>query len=770
MKKYDIYLFKKLFLAFIGGLFIYTVLFLIQNLFVLSEIIVEKKAPIQLSLLFISTFFPKIIAMTFPFAILFAALFIGTQSASNSELVAVTATGVSPARQLRPYWWFSGIIAVCYVLLLFQIVPVSKTERNAVFNRISRLSVTSTFLPGKFTAIGENTYLMANNKTENGLLKSVVLFKEIGRKEHVLYSIETAEEAFFPKANANEKTLTLVMRKGHAYILGGKKQGTSTLSYEEKTVTINAEGFASAPASDSVQFLNQLPWSQFSRKLFAGSHKAWVLFFKRLLLLLFVLLAPTLAYCMSFDLARGEGKSGAFVASFGIAFVFLIVTKLFEGLSLSHFPTVSVSVPLITFIFLLLVYKYYVKTARLERVGKKRKGTLSKGLIKLAKQLIKKINIISNAVDYSKGETLTGYIRLQFIRIFLSTMIAMEGIYILSIALVNLPKFMNKNANISQIFNFLAFSLPPTLPYVLPFSFVIAAMFHFSWMDSKSELVAIKSLGISVFKVAAPVLRLALILSVLMIFVNTYLSPVFLGKARASRPQAISRENRGKTTASGNLNQLIRSSTDPLLTYYYENYGQTEHFPVELSRLLAFRLAPNSHSVQWAFSAERVDFSKEGIIHAHGIKRFNFSYDERVRTAEPSFFIPDNASFFKLHRPEADEMTSYQLRQYISEQKKIGIHPYRYITSYYNRFASSFSPLILLLVGLPFVFMGKGGRKKNPAAGIAAGIVLVVVYYAFASLFHSFGSAHYLPPFLAAWMINLLFLLGGLFLFTEVQT
>ncbi len=770
MKKYDLYLFKKLLLAFIGGLFIYTVLFLIQNLFVLSEIIVEKKAPIHLSLLFVSTFFPKIIAMTFPFAVLFAALFVSAQSAANSELLAVTATGISPARQLRPYWLFSAIISLLYILLIFQFVPISKTERNTVFNKITRLSITNTFLPGEFTPIGENTYLMATEKEKNGTLKNVILFKEMGKKENTIYSIETAEEAYFPNVKTNTNTLTLVMRKGCAYIFGDKQQSVSTLKYKEKIVTTNIEGFISSSTSDSVQFLNELPWSKFKMKLYAGSQKVWVLFLKRLFLLLFVFLAPTLAYCMSFNLARGEGKSGAFIASFGIAFVFLIVTKIFEGFSLNHFSTILISVPVITFVFLWLIYKYYVKMAKLRRKDTVEKNIFFNRLKKIFNYLINKINKISISIDYAQNQTITEYVKLKFIRMFLSTFIAMEGIYILSITLVNLPKFLNKGASIGQMLYFLAFSSPPTFPYVLPFSFVIAAMFHFSWMDSRSELVAIKALGISVFKVAAPVLRLALILSVLMIFVNTYLSPVFLGKARVNRPQAINKANRQITNVSGTLNQLIRSSTDPLLTYYYADYRQTKFSPVELIKFLAFKLSSDSHSIQWGFLADRIDFSKKGDVRAYGIKRFNFSFNEKLKTVKPSFFIVDKASFFTLHRPKVDEMTSYQLRQYISEQKKIGIHPYRYITNYYNRFASAFSPLILLLVGLPFVFVGKGGRKKNPAAGIAAGIILVVVYYAFASLFQSFGSAHYLPPFLAAWMINILFFLGGLFLFTEVQT
>ncbi len=765
MKRYDKYLLKKLFQAFVSGLAIYSVLFLIQNLFVLSEVIVEKQAPMRLSLFFITLFFPKILSMTFPFAVLFAALFVGTQASSNSELVAFTATGVTPARQLRPYWWFSGIAAILYLFFLFQFVPISKIERDKVFNQITRLSLTSAFVPGEFTRIGKNTYLMAAEKKPDGTLKNVVLFSQFNDKER-MYSVEIAKYASFPPIHnvSDSHTLSLIMRDGNAYVFGKNDKKISTLSYHTKVVSLNVEGFVSAPDEASIQYINRLSWLGFQKRLSSGSGRAWILLFKRLLLFLFVLLAPTLAFALSFNLTRTEGTSGAFVASFGIAFTFFVVTKLFEGFSLKT-PSFAPSIWLfIACIFIWIVYKHYVKLTRITPVAQKRQYTCIKKLNISYNLWIKKMKDTSYMLDYFQKGTLMGYVRLQFLRIFLSVLLAMEGIYILSITLVTLPKFLEIHAGISRMVSFLGTSIPPTLPYVLPFSFVIAALFHFSWMDSRSELVAIKSLGVSVYRATAPLFQLALILSIFMIFVNTFLSPVFLKKSHELRPRAA-----GSST-SKELSRVIRSSNDPGITYYYENYKENPDLPVTLDKLVTFKFNSDIRKLQWAYIADKLGFEKNGNLSATGEKVFHFYTSGNIKNEKISTFVPDNAAFFSLHRPETDEMTSYQLRQYISDQKKIGIQPYRYITSYYDRFASAFSPLILLLVGLPFVFMGKGGRRKSPARGIAAGIILVVIYYAFASLFHSFGAAHYLPPFLAAWMINILFLICGIFFFTEVRT
>ncbi len=762
---------KKLFQAFIGGLAIYSILFLIQNLFVLSEVIVEKHAPASLSLLFVSLFFPKILSMTFPFAILFAALFVGAQASANSELVAFTATGISPARQLRPYWYFTGITAILYVLLQFQFVPISKTARDNVFNDITRNSLTNAFSPGEFSQVGENAYLMVRKNSSNGSLQDVILFTKLNDKD-TLYSIEIARSASFPTQvnHSNTNIISLLLRDGNAYVFGRNDKQMSRLSYKTKLISLNVEGFVSAPDVSSVRYINRLPWVDFLKRLSAGSTKAWIVLVKRLLLLLFVLLAPTLAFAMSFNLARDEGSSGAFVASFGIAFAFFIVVKLFEGYSLKNPAFVPGLLLVISFIFLFIVYKHYVTLTQLAKAPEKATRYSTVRLNTFYKRMQVHIKRTINTLDHFQHGTLSGYIRLEFLRIFVSVLIALEGIYLLSIALVNLPKYMEINAPMHIIVDYLLTSLPPTLPYVLPFSFAIAAMFHFSWMDSRSELVAIKSLGVSVYRAAAPLLQLALFLSVFMIFVNTYVSPVFLGKARAKRPQAIASQKSYVNSPGEDVNHLIRSYTDPNISYYYEDYQGNSTSALTLEKLVSFKFDPHFNGLQWAYIADKYGFGKDGERIPEKEMSFKFSSSGHSSTDFIETFVPDNSSFFSLHRPEVDEMTSYQLRKYISEQKRIGIQPYRYITSYYDRFASAFSPLILLLVGLPFIFMGKGGRKKSPARGIAAGIVLVVVYYAFASLFHSFGAAHYLPPFLAAWMINILFILSGIFLFTEVRT
>ena len=142
-------------------------------------------------------------------------------------------------------------------------------------------------------------------------------------------------------------------------------------------------------------------------------------------------------------------------------------------------------------------------------------------------------------------------------------------------------------------------------------------------------------------------------------------------------------------------------------------------------------------------------------------------YTYKVAVKKP--LIWDNISFFKEIEPYPEQMTQFELREFITRKKLMGIKPYKYITNYYYRFASAFSPIILLLFGLPLAFSGEG-RKKKPITGIGASLILVIIYYTITSLALSFGTKHYLPSFLAAWLTNLIFSLSGLYLFTKVKT
>ena len=75
------------------------------------------------------------------------------------------------------------------------------------------------------------------------------------------------------------------------------------------------------------------------------------------------------------------------------------------------------------------------------------------------------------------------------------------------------------------------------------------------------------------------------------------------------------------------------------------------------------------------------------------------------------------------------------------------------------RFSGAVSPIIMVLVGIPFAL--QRGRSAGFARGIIISLVIFAAYFFLNAVFSVFGTIAVLPPLLAAWAANLLAILVG---------
>lgn len=68
-------------------------------------------------------------------------------------------------------------------------------------------------------------------------------------------------------------------------------------------------------------------------------------------------------------------------------------------------------------------------------------------------------------------------------------------------------------------------NIPFTLSFVIPMSLLVTVLLHFGRLSSDGEITAMKSCGVSLWQVAAPILLCAIVLSGICFYINANLSP-----------------------------------------------------------------------------------------------------------------------------------------------------------------------------------------------------------------------------------------------------
>ena len=74
-----------------------------------------------------------------------------------------------------------------------------------------------------------------------------------------------------------------------------------------------------------------------------------------------------------------------------------------------------------------------------------------------------------------------------------------------------LELLVNRNAPLDLILSFVAYILPFSLTFTIPWGFLTAVLLVFGKMSAENELIALKSCGVSIPRLCVPVLVLAVV-------------------------------------------------------------------------------------------------------------------------------------------------------------------------------------------------------------------------------------------------------------------
>src|SRR5438445_4390920 len=107
---------------------------------------------------------------------------------------------------------------------------------------------------------------------------------------------------------------------------------------------------------------------------------------------------------------------------------------------------------------------------------------------------------------------------------------ALMAIAVLSMVLVlgNVFKqlfelLVNHNVPIEFILSFIAYILPFSLTFTIPWGFLTAVLLVFGKMSAENELIALRSNGVSIPRICVPLLFLAIVACVIWLSINVVL-------------------------------------------------------------------------------------------------------------------------------------------------------------------------------------------------------------------------------------------------------
>jgi lipopolysaccharide export system permease protein len=321
---------------------------------------------------------------------------------------------------------------------------------------------------------------------------------------------------------------------------------------------------------------------------------------------------------------------------------------------------------------------------------------------------------------------------------------------------------INKGIPFTETVKLFLYLLPAFLVITLPLALLLGVLLGFGRLSTDSEIVALKSSGVSLYGMMKPVLGLALAVCLATGFLTLFLEPT--GNA-AFRNQVF--QIATSRASVGIQARVFNDEFDGLVLYANEldeRRGIMEGVFISDERvgntptvILARtgRVIPNRETRTLTLRLE------DGTIHrrppAEGRADYqvigfttydiNLNMGQQLPTAENRRIKENELTVAQVLMARDAATTSAERNTYAAELQK--------------RFILPLAPLIFALIGVP---LGIQSHRSGRGGGFALALAIFLVYYMLLSFAETLAVEGGLPPGPTLWLPSVLFLAGGLYL------
>jgi len=202
--------------------------------------------------------------------------------------------------------------------------------------------------------------------------------------------------------------------------------------------------------------------------------------------------------------------------------------------------------------------------------------------------------------------------------------------------------------------------------------------------------------------------------------------------------------------------------------YNYRHFDSGNDVFADLS---VYDLDLDDNRLNWHLYAKKArwDPATRNWILSQGWRRdFSGGNEPNFETfSERYFAFPELPSCFEQEVKESSKMTYGELKEYINSLQRAGFEVDQLKTELYKKLSFPVVSVIMTVLGIPFAFsMG----RKGALYGIAAGVLIGIVYWGMFGAFDVMGANGLIAPLLAAWGPNILFSAAGLLMLSWVRT
>jgi LPS export ABC transporter permease LptG/LPS export ABC transporter permease LptF len=755
------------------GIAVFTFVIFMRDVGQLLELLVRNSAPIPSIAEFSFLLLPKALTVTIPMGVLVGILIGLSRMSADSEITAMRAAGVGVQR----FVWIIAIIGFGAWFLAMAnsilVAPRSAAALARLQNNLAGTLATANVQPRVFYEDFKNTVIYVQDvksDPEGGEIWRNVFEADISTPGAPKITI--AQEALV--STAEKDAIRLHLMNGEEHVTDVKTSDQYSISsFQETDIRLNLPAVPK-PVQEAIP-VAQLSTPDLLRQTYNPKKDLarwyWIEFNRRLALPTSCLVLVLIGIPLGLSSKKG-GRGAGFVLTIVLVFIYYFIFS--TGIQFAR----SGRLPAVLGVWLANIVFAVIGILLLWRVDKMPMDIgLGRALGADLRNWIQKHLTARNGDRPAMRRRflstrfpliLEDYVLRSFLGFLVLILASLLVLVLIFTFFELLSDIIRKGIPLVTVGEYLLDSLPAMLYTYTPLAVLLAVLVTFGLLQKSNEITAMKATGVSVYRTTVPVLVIcAFLAGGLYLLEESYL------------PYANTRVETLKNFIKGKPAQTYQSPGRKWIfgqnnvIYYYEFYdpdrdqfGSISSFEFDphtfqiMKRIYAARAHWEESLQKWVFERgwERSFQRRPPEDHSVSDKPF-----QKISRFDVSTFpeLNEQPSYFKKEIRQSSEMNYAELRAYIRDLQQSGFDVVRLRVQLQKKLAFPLITLVMAILAIPFSL---SAGRRGALTGVAAALLIGVVYWIVSGLFEAMGNVNQLPAILAAWSPDIIFGMAGAYL------
>ncbi len=356
---------------------------------------------------------------------------------------------------------------------------------------------------------------------------------------------------------------------------------------------------------------------------------------------------------------------------------------------------------------------------------------------------------------------LTRYILKEFIPPTLMGLIVFTFILLVDRIFDLVRLVINRGIDLLLVIQLLGYLLPSLLTMTIPMAFLAGALLCFGRLSNDNEIMALRSSGVSLLRIIAPVVIFSLVLSLLLIPFNQNISPGYLYKFRKLYYKLIYK------------NPVLKLEEHTFINISdYRIYVESiKHRKSKLSGIIIYQMKKNELPTLITAARGNVESSNDAIV----LHLFDGNIRQRKKDSPDKYNVIEFKTYDIVlnsagNTPKVTkrirEMNSGEIRKEISNLREKGLPAVSMLIETHQRLSFAIAGLVFCLVGAP---LGIRTHSRGKSIGFGLSLIVIFLYYFLLAVGITLADKRVLHPALGMWIPNIVFGLVGIFLICRIS-